>query len=300
MVTVLDTHHICEGVENNVSGTFFYWWKSNFNMPVPNIIDNTSGWTQTDGPFNYYNEATSFDLTGFSPGFEAMVGFVVFSVENTGATTYNINTLIRARWTDPSLNTINYFAYDVPWVYSLAPGDWTGYEFGGNVGVASWEIGGNGNYHFRSSLTGVPDTATHDTPVTITNCPSTSMLPSGKEGYIWVEGDNLCYVNYNLWKHSMIGLNVGYVDVNKAGYFWMDTSSVLHWIGDSGDEFIAEWEVQQFASTWSNSATHATNAGTSKRGYMWVDNEFGNTHLAYIGYNGYKFLTGAGDYPYSF
>ena len=39
-------------------------------------------------------------------------------------------------------------------------------------------------------------------------------------------------------------------------------------------------------------------AGTDKAGCIWVDNEFGLSHLAYIGTDGYKYLAGAGNYPY--
>lgn len=41
------------------------WWKTSFNMPVRNIFDNNSTYTETEGMLNATGEATSFDLSGF-------------------------------------------------------------------------------------------------------------------------------------------------------------------------------------------------------------------------------------------
>ena len=65
MATATLYNHFCKGVTNRNSGTRMTWWKTSFNMPVPNLYDNNSGWTEGSGVFTYHGEAISFDLSGF-------------------------------------------------------------------------------------------------------------------------------------------------------------------------------------------------------------------------------------------
>lgn len=74
MATITVTDHICKGMENVNSGDIMTMWKSQFNMPVPtNIWDISPTFDLFDGPFNFLGEATSFDLSGFSTGWEALL-----------------------------------------------------------------------------------------------------------------------------------------------------------------------------------------------------------------------------------
>lgn len=56
------------------------WWKTSFNMPVPNIYDNNSSYSETEGMLNATGEATSFDLSGFDAGHEIVMASTVFSL----------------------------------------------------------------------------------------------------------------------------------------------------------------------------------------------------------------------------
>jgi hypothetical protein len=140
--------------------------------------------------------------------------------------------------------------------------------------------------------------AQKETTITFTNVPSTTQLPAGKEGYVWVEGNNLCYICSNRWKHTIVGADISSLPgVSKAGYLWLDNNA-LHWVGANGHDYAVPWNIKQFASTWSGGASGPTYAGTAKYGYFWVDDEFGETHLALITSDGYKRLVGSGHYPY--
>lgn len=275
----------------------FNWWRSNFNMPVTYLFGGST-WDANEGNVNTISPATSFNLSGFTAGFEICVGNAVWYFENNGGSTYNVDTLLSARWADPSLNTIYWSIEDYRFQTSLPAGYWEGIERAGNIGVAGWEVNGNGTYHYRAGAVGTPNITSGDKPATMSNVPSTTQLSSLDRGAIWVEGDDLHYIVANKWEHTMVGTNTGVnAGTSKEGSFWLD-GSVLHWVGEDGYVYTPQWEVKQFASSFSNSSNGAEYAGTSAAGTIWVDIQFGLTHIAYIAEDGYKYLTGAGDDPY--
>lgn len=275
--------------------TFF---KTNFNMPVEDVFGDVTTQTQTDGMLDYINEATSYSLTGFVPGYEVCVGTAVWLFDNTtGSGTYNVNTGLYSNWRDSSLNVLVAGLNNWNYTATIPVGYWSYQVHSLNIGVASWEISSSATYKFRSQAAGTPNISLNNTDVTITNCPSVST--TGNIGYIWVEGSDLCFINANNFKHTMVGTDGG-SNVGTAGYIWIDSSNyLLNWIGSNGHKFTAKWKVKQFASVFSNGPTGATYAGTSYSGTLWLDDEFGYTHLAYIAPDGYKYLTGAGDDPYA-
>lgn len=288
------THNVVKGVKNIVSGNLMTWWKTNFNMPVPWLYDFPG--TPSDA-LQYYGKATSFDLTGFAPGWEIVALFCIWRwdgpISGTGK--------LYSQWLDRFGDIMFPCAYAFPVSVDEIAGYYYEYCYGCNQGVAGWEIDDDGNFSVQSWCTQSSgddvSMPTKTTTITFSNVPSTAGV-TGKSGYIWVEGNNLCYIDATEWKQTMIGTDIGLVDINKAGYMWIDTSNYLHWIGNNGHDYRAEWRIQQYASTWSNGPTDERNPGVSYKGYMWTDDEFGQTHLAYIGANGYKFLTGSGHYPY--
>lgn len=294
------TNHISKGVQNyNDTSKKMTWFKTNFNMPVPNYMVPTSPSTRYSGSWNYLGEATAYDLTGFVPGYEICNGCAIFDFENNEGSTYYINTNLTVKWVDHDGSTVMFYVvnnYNV--TYSLPAYTYIEWWVGGNTGVASWEVHSNDTYYFKSSASGTPNIAEVSTGVTISNCPAITQLGSTKPGHIWVEGNDVCYINANQWKHTMVGVSVGAIGLTP-GYFWIDISNVLHWVGNDGKDYTNRWQVKQFASFYSNGPTGEVYAGTTKKGCMWVDNEFGWTHISYIGNDGYKYLIGAGDNPYA-
>ena len=294
------TNHISKGVQNyNDTSKKMTWFKTNFNMPVPYYMADNSPFTRYVGCWNYLTETTSYDLTGFVPGYEICNGCAIFDWDNDSGSTYEINTNLYVEWANPDLSNVYWVTNGYNFTYSLPAGYWMEVWFGGNIGCAEWEVNDNDIWHFRASAVGTPNTAVVDTAVTMTNCPSTSQLGSTKSGYIWVEGNDLCYICANQWKHTIGGVDNGAAPgVSKAGYFWLETN-VLHWVGANGHDYYIPWTIKQVASFYGNGPTGEENAGVEKYGMIWVDNEFGWTHLAYIASDGYKYLIGAGDNPYA-
>ena len=281
------------------------WFRSNFNMPVPNVLGfngfTSSVWERYLGPANLITESYSYDLSDFSPGFEICVGLTMWDFDNNGGSPYYIDTTLYWDWKDPSGNIIsnNGYIYETHYVPPdpIPPGYYAPTWVAANIGCAGWEISSSGTYHYRASASGTPSISVVDTSVTMSNVPNTSVI--GTPGYIWVEGNNLAYINANQWKHSIVGADQGYVG-GTPGYFWNTAGTLgLVWIGSDGHKYGLPWEIKQFYSYFPNSATGATYAGTANGGKIWVDNEFGYTHLAFISSaDGYKYLSGAGDYPY--
>ena len=276
---------------------YFSWYKTNFNMPVPPVWDGST-FVRYLGRADVINESYSYNLSGFSPGFEICVGLSVYDFENDGVDPYYINTQMYQRWTDPSLNTIFWNTNGDYFTSTLLGGYYSDIWYAANIGCAGWDVNSNATYHFRASCSGSPSIGTVDSGVSMSNVPSTTQMSSDKAGYIWVEGNNLCYVNANLWKHTIIGDIWDYAGADP-GYIWIDTDNVIHWTGADGNDYQLKWRKKQFDSIFNNSATSTDYAGTSKAGIMWVDDEYGWTHLSYIGYDGYKYVTGAGDDPYT-
>ena len=291
-------HKVAKGVvQDGGSGNTMNWWLTNFNMPVPQIFDGN--WVEDRGPFTYNGEATSFDLSTesnppFYPGFEVAVFMCGWHWDGPlSGTAY-----IYSQWRDTDDNLMFTCANGMAVNLNISSGYWSEYMYGCNQGVCGWEIDISGNYKVRSWSTGTGAMAQQDTTIAFSNVPDTTQLGINTPGHIWVEGNNLAYICADKWKHQIYGVYVANPGVSKAGYIWIDTDNYINWVGANGFHFKTAWKIKQFASTWSNSSTGETYAGTDKAGCIWVDNEFGLSHLAYIGTDGYKYLAGAGNYPY--
>lgn len=296
MIAVV-SNYVSKGVQNfNDTSKKMTWFKTNFNMPVPDYMAANSPFTRYVGAWNYLGgPTTSFSLSGFVPGYEICLGTSIYDFENNGSSTFNINSNAALGWYSPSLSPLFTFSFNMS--YSLAPGFYVEFWSGTNIGCAGWEVTSNDVYHYRASASGSPSIPVVDIGVTMSNVPSTTQLGSSKPGHIWVEGNNLCYINADQWKHTIVGAPIASPGASP-GYIWIDNVNLLHWTGSDGRNYISTFFVKQFASFFSPGATGPVFAGTNKAGYLWVDSEFGDTHLAYIGYDGYKYLTGGGDSPY--
>ena len=306
MITKI-TLHVSHGVQNYNSGTKFTWYGTNFNQSVPNFFDVSSPFTRYSGPLTYLTETLTYNLVSIdAPGKEICNCIVVADFQNDGASTYYLNTNFYFWDSTPSYQPIMWFNNGTNWVQSIPPGYYTEYWNGGNIGTAPWEMGTNATYHFHAYTSGTPSIATVIDNLSVSNVPY-QPYTSINRGAIWVEGTSLCYIDaggnsgqsYG-WKQTMSGVYVGFVASWKQGALWIDSSTnQLHWIGNDGNEYRCVWRVQQVASFYSNGPTGTVYAGPSKAGAIWVDTAFGQTHIAYIATNGYKYLTGSGADPYA-
>lgn len=297
------TNHVSKGV-TQITDTSkkALWFKTNFNMPIHDFVTGGT-FTRFQGPVTYDGEATTFDLTGFSPGFEICNGATVFDYDNTGGgSPRSVSAILSIRWTTTSnVTLVGPFNFSLS--TSIPAGNFFEFWSGANIGFENSEVATSTTYDFRGVATGTNGIAEVSTAVSFTNVPTITTLSSADRGYMWVEGNNLAYVNSLQWKHSMAGVAVGATG-KTPGYIWVDdgvstgTPNALHWVGSDGKDYTNTWQVKQFASFYSGSSTGTTFAGTGDAGYIWVDTQFGNTHLGYIGIDGFKYLTGAGVNPY--
>lgn len=271
---------------------YVYFWRANFNIPTP---DPGSEF------FTVQNEATDFDLSNFVPGLEICAFDSRVYIDGPMSTSESFDVDIELKKPDAStvIASYSYTGYpdsDIPsdeiwyWVYWF------------NIGVASWEVDVDGTYYFETTVTG-DVSGSKTTQVDFLNVPDTTQISESREGAIWVEGNYLAMVNANGFKHRILGTTVGNSG-NTPGYIWLSdnssdgTDGYVCFIDDSGEKRSAPWRIKQFESSFSNSANGEIYAGTSEAGKMWMDTEYGYTHIGYINNDGYKYIFGAGNYPY--
>jgi len=279
-------------------------WNTNFNMPVSCLW--TGAWTMCHGWVQTYSgimDSTSRNLSANGlcfPGHEVAESIMTAWWCVTDGSTLNGNGCLHQCWTRES--TI--IAHGVtPVSVSLSapnPGyQWQFYQYHYMTGVDSDEVCCDGNY---CTDTRVQQVSGDD--VSISNCnislywggvPSTSRYSSTLRGSIWVEGNNLHYINANCWEHSQAGNCIG--SGGTAGAIYIDTNHYLNWVNASGDIYRACWRLCQFESCFTNSSGPNPSPGAGYAGALWMDGEFGYTHLAYIGCDGNKYITGMGRDP---
>lgn len=297
---------ISQGVQNINNGLIMKFWRSNFNMPVQNILLGTPNWVDGYGPVTYYNPATSFNISGFVGGLEIVLFTAVWHWDGPLSGYTYLNT----SWNRPDGSVMFRGLYNYALNLSIPAGYWSGYFQMINTGAAPWEVATSGTYSARAWSTGL-DPSTNYTNITFSNTPNVSRISgSSHQGYIWVDGLYLSITNagggydtysgsgYGAWVHNILGTAIG--GSGGPGYIWVDTNNDLCFINGYGSACKVPWKIKQFASYFSNGATSTVYAGTNNAGKIWMDNEYGQTHIAYIGYDGYKYICGAGDYPYSF
>ena len=85
---------VSKGITNINNGAKMMFWRSNFNMPVPYLFTTTPTYNRYTGCFTYQGQATSFDLSGFSPGFEICLLTSIWDWENNGGSPVTLNELL--------------------------------------------------------------------------------------------------------------------------------------------------------------------------------------------------------------
>ena len=281
-------------VENNSSWVQMTWWKTNFNMPVPDLWGDTSWWVEWAWPFIYHWQATSFDLSWFNNWWELLVAISWLHRENW-EWTWNTHTL-KQSWRNPINdimfeNVIN-FTYETTWA-----SEWKERQLWSNQWVAPWEVSSNWVYSCVVSVSW-PDLNLSTTySFTITWHPGFSGYET--PGYIWVEWTDLCYISANGFIHRITWTSEWNVWASSAWHIWTNNSviaPVLYYIDQSWEKRTTPWNLQQFPSSFSNWPTSTVSWQTPW--YLYADNEFWWTHLSHIWWDGYKYLLWDWHYPY--
>lgn len=284
----------------STSGNIMTMYKTNFNMPVPCLFDGSSDCVNGFMAARYNDIGnTSHALVNFCAGYEFAFADGLW------------------RWEVSDGSCLNGIACaDVDWCYSgccfggfgfqacvninstLGICCWQWYEGMTNVGIAGWEICTDATYCTVTQATTVSgdDTSIGACTISIALGGVPSVAQTACKGAIWVEGNNLNYFNASCWEHSIAGDCQG--SGGTAGAIWIDNTHYLNWVNSGGDIYKAPWRICQFCSTFTNGPGPNPSPGAGFAGAIWTDTEFGLTHLAYIGCDGNKYLTGMGNCPY--
>lgn len=285
------------------NGCIMTMWKTNFNMPAPNLFTGGDCW-DSGKVCAFYGTSMSYDFSSMNRGYEAWQGVSMqrYCVANGESLNGVICGCLKFTYPDNSLLYGSSYSQAINITAPESGYYWQYVQYFLNVGVASWEISGDGNYCLCLSTTCVSGDDLSIPNVTCqmpaSNVPGTVSTGSIK-GVIWVEGNNLNFrpaQSTDLFEHSMAGDCQG--NGGTPGAIWIDTTHYLNWVNASGDIYKAKWRICQFCSWFGNSAGPNPAPGASYAGAIWADGEFGYSHLAYIGCDGNKYLTGAGNCPY--
>lgn len=281
-------------VENIWSGTKKAWWKTNFNMPVPDLWDSFATWNEWSWPFYYHWEATSFDLTGFRNWWECLVGISWLHRDAADNFTWQSHLFIQ-RWEKPNWDLM---FESWAWINLNSTQTWRETQLGSNQWVAPWEIDWNGIYKLIVSISW-PEWNTSTTyNYTITNHPWFSWYKV--PGYIWVEWDNLNYIDANWFEWSINWIQLDYRWQSNAWFIWTNdsiSSPYMYYIDDQWYQRLHPWNLEQVASTWFNWPTWSVSWATPW--YIWMDDEYWYTHIAHIWWDWKKYIIWDWVYPYT-
>lgn len=296
---------ILKGVRST-NGCIATFWGVNFNMPTPDLWAGAS-WSWSGGAMsNRYCSlgGGTTSLSSLCPGYEVAAADALYRYCVTNGSCLNGIARTWMRWMRAGYCFVNSYQYICIDIQAPSSGwSWQMWENMYMTGIDSDEVCTTAMYGTDVSV----DAYSGDnlsiggisTGVCFTNVPSTARCGYDPRGNIWVEGNNLRFINANRWEHSMTGDCQGNVGAGNAGSIWIDNSHYLHWIGCTGNSYRAKWRICQFCSSWSNSSGPNPSPGASYKGALWADTEYGWTHLAYIGCDGNKYVVGSGAYPFT-
>lgn len=283
------SNHFAKAFTNKTSGTKFTWWKTSFNMPVRNIFDNNSTYTETEGMLNATGEATSFDLSWFEAWWEIIAASSVYTLYGPFAGgTINLSQV----WKNPWGTTIFSNGPVAVAFPSLSAASWSSYQLASNQGVASWEVASSGTYSLDMVATGAY-TDTTNFPVTFTNVPSVSTYTPGM---IWVEWNDLRWSSANWHLHTMVWTLISSPSATPW-YIWVEWDYIM-WIGSGGGKYRGQYNFRQFASAFSNGPSPTVVSGATP-GYWWMDSNFWYEHIWYIAADGYKWINNSWENSYA-
>ncbi len=287
------------------NGCIHTQWRSNANMPAHAFCSGDCFNTGMVCTFN--GTLMSYDASSLCRGFEIFQGSSMYryAVCDSGCLNGRFCRCLQwvhctgsIIWTSTGTNCIN--------ISDPGVGFWTWqyYQQFLQTGTNCWEIDVDGNHYLRSCVTCVAGSSDNLAMATCCEIADVSNVPTapstgGTRGVIWVEGNDLHFrpeQTTEAWEHAMVGNCQG--SGGTAGAIWIDNTHYLNWVNSGGDIYKACWRQCQFASVFSNSAGANPAPGAGSAGSIWADGEFGYSHLAYIGCDGNKYLTGAGNFPY--
>ena len=276
----------CFGVTYQNAGNnnwYTYRWNGHSFWPsyeAQGFVEGSYVWNTVSA----YGQTTSFNCSGFQSGNEV----VMFLNEIRWDAGYS------GYWTlsfEDAYGT-ELFSRDYSGTFDAPP---PGYESGLwawiGIGVRPqpWpELWRNGTYYAIS--TGV---APSSTTFTVSNIASDTLVRHpGSEGYMWVEGQNLCYICAMGTKVKILAQPGGEVSVASQGYVWISNNSYrIYWVDATGVMRKSKLGDRYWTEGWDEGTEYV---GTFSTGYTYVRSNPGWTELHYVAYDGYLVRHGPG------
>lgn len=279
MWSVTISPKVCQSVKHYSSWAKMKWYKTNFNMPVPDLW---WWWWREWSPLDKYWESTNWDLTWFRWWLEICAFFTLFKFWwSLSWTVY-----LKQEWWHPNNNLI--FSNWPVWVnLNLSSWYWYEYELWMNTWCCPWEVNQSWTYTLKSIVTWAISGQVN-TSVTFTNVPSNTQDTS-KSWSVWCEWWNLEHYVADWWRHTIPWSWWWNVWSDKAGSIWIWNDNFIYWVDQDWTLRKTLWALEQFASTWSNWPTWSVSGQIPWCIYM--DNQFWQAHISYIWANWKKYLT---------
>lgn len=286
-------NRFCKWVTNINSWTQMSWRKTNFNMPVPNLYDDTTWWVSWAWVFTYHETNTTFDLAWFNYWWEVIVAATWIHWEDLEW--WDANHTFTQTWKDTLWATIftnsRTIFMDTPWV-----GLWQEEQLLSNQWVAPWEINISWTYTLTASVSWPTHNFSTDFNVDFTSVPA---FPWYKDPwYIWIEGTWLHYIWSDWFEHNIVWDNL-WASWWDTWALWINDSLIdteLLYTDSTGIKRTNDWYIEQFPSSFSNGAT--TSVSWQTAGYVYIDTEFWDCHISYIANDWKKYLVWDWNYPY--
>jgi len=292
MATMTITNNVAKGFSNKTSWTKMTWFWTSFNMPVTNIFDNNSSYSETEGMLNSIWWATSFDLSWFQNGWEICAVSTVITVHWPYAWWI---IPIRQVWKNPAWT--NYF---INWDYSfncpyLADAiAWSSSQIASNTWLASWEVYTSGTYKVYWIADWWWFSQNTETSISMTNVPS--IVESYTPWMIWVEWNDLRWTSANSHIHTRNWVSYWSVWTQYNWKIWIDWSNVF-WVW-WWTKYGAPYNFRQFASAFSNWPS-PTVVSWQTPWMFWMDSNFWYEHIGYIASDWYKNIFPSWSNPYA-
>lgn len=281
-----------KGFRNNSSWTQMTWWKTNFNMPVPNIFDDNSNYQKTTWMLTALEEWTVFDLTWFRQWWELIAAASTFAID-WPYSNWTIN--LYQEWKKPDWTVMF-----TNWPYIWNPWDvpswyWQWYQIVSNQWVAPWEVDVSWTYKCRVYTTWWISQS-QDFNVTFNNVPAYSWYKT--PWYLWINWNKLEYTSANWFAHSIEWTKLTTLEESsRYWYVWTEENDtrLFYWASD-WQIYTPQLNIKQFASSFSNWAPWTVS--WKQPWYIYADNQFWWTHLSHIAWDWYKYLIWDWHNPY--
>ncbi len=245
MATLTMNNRFAKWFNNKDDTAKFTWWKTNFNMPVPNLF--TGSYTKDEWFLDWLWVDTWFDLTWFRYWREVLAAIMTMSIDWPFE---EWDVVIKMIWRKPDWSEIFQFQQTV---HFPDIDDWYRYfyQIWSNQWVAPWEIDVDWKYELEVDISWAiswNSVYTFD----IHNCPDFPWYRT--QWHLWVDWDKLWYTWHDWFAHLAEWDKLTTLEEEDTWWFiWTedaDNENELRYMSTDWYVYTPKLQFRQFASTW--------------------------------------------------